>query len=453
MKSTGLLIAAAVLAALTGTLYWSDHHKAADTTATPVDAAPKILALKDSDLSKIEIKKKGAEEIALAKNEAGKWQITAPASLAADQDAVSSMVSSLSSVNSERVVEDKASDLKQYGLTDPALEVDIATKDGKSQKLLVGDDTPAGNAVFAATSGDPRVFTIATYTRTSFDKGPNDLRDKRLLTADFDKISQVELTAKKQSIEFGRNKDAWQILKPRPLRADNFTVEDLVRRLKDAKMDLAAAPGADEKKLAAAFASGTPVATARVTDAAGTQELQVRKDQDAYYAKSTAVSGIYKVANDLGTGLDKNLDDFRNKKLFDFAFDEPNKVEVHDGSKAYFLTKGGSDWWSNGKKMDDATVQSLIDKFRDLSASKFVDSGFTTPLIDLTVSSNDGKRTEKVLISKSGDNYIAKRENEPSFYQLDPKPVEDLQKSAADVKPAPEPAPPATGKAAPATKK
>ncbi len=134
MKSTGLLIAAAVLAALTGTLYWSDHHKAADTTATPVDAAPKILALKDSDLSKIEIKKKGIEEIALAKNEAGKWQITAPASLAADQDAVSSMVSSLSSVNSERVVEDKASDLKQYGLTDPALEVDIATKDGKSAK-------------------------------------------------------------------------------------------------------------------------------------------------------------------------------------------------------------------------------------------------------------------------------------------------------------------------------
>jgi len=453
MKSTGLLIAAAVLAALTGILYWSDHHKAADTTATPVDAAPKILTLRDSDLSKIEIKKKGAEEVALAKNDAGKWQITGPAPLAADQDAVATMVSTLSSVNSERVVEDKASDLKQYGLTDPALEVDIALKDGKSQKLLLGDDTPAGNAVFAATTGDPRVFTIASYTKTSVDKSPNDLRDKRLLTADFDKISQVELTAKKQSIEFGRNKDAWQILKPRPLRADNFTVEDLVRRLKDAKMDLTAASDTDAKKLTAAFASGTPVASAKVTDAAGTQELQVRKEKDAYYAKSSAVAGIYKVANDLGTGLDKSLDDFRNKKLFDFGFDEPNKVELHDGSKAYFLAKGGQDWWSNGKKLDDTSVQAFIDKVRDLSATKFVDSGFSTPVIDLTVSSNDGKRTEKVLISKSGDNYIAERDNEPSLYQLDGKPVEELQKSAADVKPAPEPTPPATGKTAPATKK
>jgi len=450
MKSTGLLIAAALLAALTGTLYWSDHHKAADATAMPVDAAPKIFTLKDTDLSKIEIKKKGAEEVALAKNDAGKWQVTSPAQLNADQDAVSSMASTLSSLNSERVVEDKASDLKQYGLSEPAIEVDIASKDGKSQKLLIGDDTPAGNAVFATTAGDPRVFTIASYTKTSIDKSPSDLRDKRLLTADFDKISQVELDAKKQSIEFGRNKDAWQILKPRPLRADNFTVEDLVRRLKDAKMDLSAT-NADEKKAASAFSSGAPVATAKVTDAAGTQELQIRKSKDDYYAKSSAVAGVYKVANDLGQALDKNLDDFRNKKLFDFGFDEPNKVELRDGSKAYFLTKGGPDWWSNGKKMDDSSVQALIDKVRDLSASKFVDSGFTTPVIDLAVTSNDGKRTEKVLISKSGDTYIAKRENEPSLYQLDSKPVEELQKSAADVKLAPEPKP--ADKPAPAQKK
>ena len=37
MKSTGLLIAAAVLAALTGVLYWSNNHKSVDTT-TPATA-------------------------------------------------------------------------------------------------------------------------------------------------------------------------------------------------------------------------------------------------------------------------------------------------------------------------------------------------------------------------------------------------------------------------------
>ncbi len=452
MKSTGLLIAAFVLAALTGTLYWSNHHKAGDTTSTPAAATPKLLTLKDTDIAKIEIKKKGAEEVALGRNDAGNWQITAPGPLTADQDAVSSMVSTLSSLNSERVVEDKALDLKPYGLADPSLEVSLTAKDGKSQELLLGDDTPAGNAVFAATAGDPRVFTIASYAKTSIDKSASDLRDKRLLTADFDKISQIDLTAKKQSIEFGRNKEAWQILKPRPLRADNFTVEDLVRKLKDAKMD-AATPGVDENKAASAFASGTPVATVKVTTAAGSQELQVRKDKSDDYAKSSAVAGVYKVANDLGTGLDKSLDDFRNKKLFDFGFDEPNKIDMHDGSKTYSLMKGGQDWWSNGKKMDDASVQAFIDKFRDLSASKFVDSGFTTPLIDLTVASNEGKRTEKILIAKSGDTYIAKRDGEPSLYQLDAKSVEDLQKAVADVKLAPGPQPAAASKPDTAPKK
>ena len=438
MKNRGLIIAAVVLAALTGALYWSNRHPASENTAkASVDTPPKILSLKQDDISKVEIKKKGGEELVLAKGDGGKWQITAPKPLGADQEAVSSLLSSVSSLNSDRLVEDKAGDLSQYGLAQPTLEVDITAKDAKPQKLFLGDETPAGSAVFAKLDGDPRVFTIASYNKTGIDKTANDLRDKRLLTVDFDKLSQVELVTKKQDIEFGRNKQEWQIVKPKPSRADNFQVEEIVRKLRNTKMD-ATSSDADAKKASVAFASGTQVATAKVTDAASTQELQIRKSKDDYYAKSSAVPGIYKVPSDVGQGLDKNVDDFRNKKLFDFGFDEPSKIEVHDGAKAYFLTKGGQDWWSaDSKKMDSAAAQSLIDKIRELSASKFVDSGFTAPVMELTVNSNDGKRVEKVQISKSGDNYIARRENEPALYQLDSSAVTDLQKLAADVKPAP----------------
>jgi Domain of unknown function (DUF4340) len=438
MKNSGLIIAAVVLAALTGALYWSNRHPASDsTTKASLDTPPKILSLKQEDISKIEIKKKGGEELDLAKGDGGKWQITAPQPLGADQEAVGSLLSTVSSLNSDRLVDDKAADLSQYGLAAPSLEIDVTAKDAKPQKLFLGDSTPAGNAVFVKLEGDPRVFTIASYNKSSIDKTANDLRDKRLLTLDFDKLSQVDLITKKQDITFGRNKQEWQIIKPKPLRADNFQVEEIVRKLREAKMDTSTAD-ADAKKAAAAFASGTQVATAKLTDSAATQELQIRKSKDDYYAKSTALPGIFKVPSDVGQGLDKNVDDFRNKKLFDFGFDDPGKVEVHDGAKAYFLTKGGQDWWSaDSKKMDASSVQSLVDKIRELSASKFVDSGFTTPAIEVTVTSNDGKRVEKVLISKSGDNYIAKRENEPALYQLDSSSVADLQKFAADLKPAP----------------
>ncbi len=449
MKMNSLLVAAIILAALSGVLYWSNHKKtSASDVKVSSDTPPTILTLPQADITKVEIKKKDGADVALAKDDAGKWQITAPKALRADQSEVSSMLSTLSSLTSERLIEAKADNLGEYGLAQPAVQVDVTEKNNKTHQLLIGDSTPTGNAVYVALAGDPRVFTLANYSKTSLDKSENDLRDKRLLIFDQDKLSRVELEAKKQDIEFGRNKDQWQIVKPKPLRADDSNVQELIRKLADAKMNLSASDE-DQKKAAAAFASGTAVGIAKVTDPSGTEELQVRKDKNDYYAKSTAVEGVYKVGSDLGTALDKGLDDFRNKKLFDLGFTDPDKIEMHDGTKAYYLTKGksGSDWWlPDGKKADAIDAEAFEEKVRDLAANKFVDSGFTTPEIELTATSNNGKTVEKVLISKNGDRYIAKRENEPALYELDPSAVKDIEKAAADMKPAAEPKPAATQK-------
>ena len=200
--------------------------------------------------------------------------------------------------------------------------MDITGKGGKVSKLKIGDDTPTNSGAYAIVDGDPRVFTVASYVKTGVDKSAQRLRDKRLLTFDQDKLSRVELIAKKQDIEFGRDKDQWQIVKPKPLRADGLQVDEMLRKLKDAKMDLALSDD-DAKKAAAAFASGTPVATVKLTDPSGTQQIEIRKNKDDYYAKSSVAPGVYKTTPELGAGVDKALDDFRNKKLFDFGFNDP----------------------------------------------------------------------------------------------------------------------------------
>jgi hypothetical protein len=440
MKLGGLIVAVVVLGGLTGTLYWSNHHKPAESTEASADTPPKILAVKEADISRFDLKKNGSDQVAGERNSSGQWRITSPTSLPADQSAVSSLLGTFSSLNSQRLVEEKAGNLASYGLSAPKLEFDLSEKSNKTQKLLLGDDTPTGNGIYAKLDGDPRIFIMPSFDKTSIDKTANDLRDKRLLTLDPDKISQVDLVAKKQEIAFGRNKNEWQIVKPRPLRADGAQVDEMVRALTDAKMELNVLD--DPRKTASSFASATPVATAKLTAESGTQDLQIRKNKNDYYAKSSAVEGTYKVASTLGQALDKNLDDFRNKKLFDLGSDDPNKIEIRDGNKSYFLTRSGQYWWSgSAKKMDPGAVQDLIDKIRDLSASKFVDTGLTfAPSIDLTVTSNDGKRVEKVGMAKLGDNYIAMRENDSTLYQIDAKAIDDLKKSAEDVKPATPPA-------------
>jgi hypothetical protein len=85
--------------------------------------------------------------------------------------------------------------------------------------------------------------------------------------------------------------------------------------------------------------------------------------------------------------------------------------------------------------MDAANVESVISDLRDLTASSFPASGFSNPEIEATVTSDDGKRTERILIAKSGDHYIAQRDNEPELYQLDSGVVDGLLKAADELKP------------------
>jgi hypothetical protein len=443
MKLRELFIATFVLAVLLGVLYWSNHRKQGEDSSVKAspDAPVKILSLSQSEITGLVIHRKGQPQVDLSRNGSGTWQITAPKPLPADQGDVSSLLSTLSTLSADRVLEDKAPDMSTYGLSNPSLEFDVTLKGNKTEKLLIGDPTPTGNAYYVMLAGNPRLFTAASYNKSNLDKSLNDLRDKRLLTADFDRISQIELKnqnpGKAQDIIFARNKDGWQILKPKPYRVDTDQVEALIRSLKDAKIDTASASA--EADNAAAFKSAAPFAIAKITEVSGIQELEVRKRKDDYYAKSSVLSDIYRVsANSVGS-LDKSLDNFRNRKLFDFGYQDPGKLEIHDGSKSYFLTRSGSDWWGpDGKKLDEASVLLLLNKIRELSAEKFTDSEFATPTLEITVTLNDSKHIEKVYIAKGKDTYIARRESEPALYELPAASVVELQKSAADVKPASE---------------
>src|SRR5215471_14166839 len=433
MKPTGLLIGVALLAVLGGVVYWSNKTQAAKEKSPAADAATaKLLNIPDEQFQEIKIKKLTGEVLTL-KRDNGKWRMTEPKDMPADQDAVSSMANALSNLTSDKVIDEKPGDLQAFGLTIPTLDVQVLRKDGKTEHLLIGDDTPTGSGAYAKLAADPKVVTVSSFTKTTLDKHPEDLRDKRLLTFDSDKLTRVELAAKGAPVEFGKNaQNEWSILKPRPLRADGSSVDGLITKLKVAKMALT------ETDAAKKFAGATKVAVATVTDAAGAQTLEVRRDKDKnVFAKSSAVEGIYKVNADLADAVDKGLDDFRNKKLFDFGFSDPSKVDLKGAS----YTKEGDKWKSGGKIMDNTSVQSLIDKLRDLSATKFAEKGGGEPVFEATVTSNSGKRVEKVAISKQGSQYFAQREGEPSIYELDSKAVEDLTKAAADVKEAaPEPA-------------
>ena len=434
MRQINLLVAAVILALLSGAVWWAKKHPESATTNAPaVAATPKLADIPAAQVQEIDLKKKDGPDLIL-KRQNNKWALTSPEALPTDQAAVDGIVSSLNPVNADNLVEEKATDLSKYGLNSPSLTVTVHEKSGKSDVIDFGDNIPAGSLVYARAGSSSKIYAVPSSAKTAFDKSENDLRDKRLLTFDQNQLTRLELTSGKSDIEFGKNNlGDWQIVKPQPYRADNFQVEELLRKLSEAKMDLAGSVD-DTKKMGAAYASGEPVATAKATDSAGTQTLSIRKNKDDYYAMSSVVNGIYKVSADLGKELDKSLEDFRNKKIFDFGFSDPTKIDVQQGGSDKVYVRSGSDWKVNGKVMDAGSVQAFIDKLRDLAATKFVNAGFTSPEDTVTVTSNDGKRVERAEFAKTSDGYIVRRGNEPALYQLDAKSANDMLEASRAIK-------------------
>lgn len=427
MKPGGLIAALSVLIVLGGLVWYTNKHP--ETSASKAPASPKLISVDAGQIEGIKLIKAVSEPIELAKL-AGTWTIVKPTPMPADQDAVNTLTGAVSTLNADRLIDDHPANLAEFGLTSPTTEVDLSLKGGKTVKLLIGSDTPAGTGTYAKLESDPKVYTIPTYTKTSFDKTVNDLRDKRLLTFNQDKLTTVTVTSKGKTIEFNKNAQGdWQIAKPKPMRADSLQVDDLVRKMKDAKMDLTGDPKAAE----AQYASGENAGSVSATDNTGVQTLDIHKGKDgSYYAKSTAVAGIYKVSGDIGDSLGKSADDYRNKKIFDFGFNEVSKLELNGMT----YQKSGDKWMSGANAYEAGGIQSVIDKLRELSATSFSDKMGGTQALTIGVTSGDNHRYEKVTIDKNGDVYDAQRNGEPAVYVLDAKSVDDLQKAIAAIKPA-----------------
>lgn len=437
MKFRGLAIACAVLLGLSGLLYWSAHHKSEKKVSA--NASPVMLKVDPASVATLSIHPLDSAPITLARASSGAWQITSPKTLPANQQTVQDMLSDLAPLNCERVIATNAVELQAYGLDKPSVEVDIAQRGHAPQKLLFGDSTPTGDAAYAIVAGDPRIFTTNLFHKTDLNKSLNDLRDTRLITADPDKMSRIDLIRGGDQIDFDRNsKGNWQIEKPGPYRADAVSVDSLADALSGVRMDLT---GEGSQNPDSAFAHAAHVATAQIGAPVGKQTLEIRKDAAHYYAKSSVAPGAYLIDSSIADSLNKKLDSYRNKTVFDFSYNEPDEIDLqitgnNRAVQSWHLRRGGNDWWLDGKKMAPDSVENVISSLRDLTATSFATTGFTKPEIEATVTSSGGSLVEKISIAKSGSNYLVQRANEPTLYVLDGGAIEGLETAAKSIKPA-----------------
>ncbi len=426
-------IAVVVLLGLTGVLYWSNRHPK-PSPETPLASGPVILKLDPASVTALTLSVKGSDPISLVK-QGDKWQIVAPEKIPADSDEVSGLLQELDPLNAQELVAANATDLKQYGLDHPGISLNIVEKGHAAQQLLIGDNTPVGGSAYAMIAGQPRVYTTSMEKKNVLSKTLTALREKRLLTESTNQMQRIELTHAGQTVALAHDAGGWRMLQPAPYRVDQLSVESLADTLSEAEMDLTQPT---QQEAQADWAHGSPVGSVKITGPAGTQTLAIRKYKGEDYAKSSLVSGVFHIGAALGDALDKTAADFREKQVFDFGDNDPDALDLqikNAKSAAVNLTlkHNALGWWQNGKKVNADKAEALVSALRALAAAKFTNSGFTTPEISVSVTSQSGKHQETVDIAQSGSRYLARRIDDPSLYVLDSGAVEGVESAAKQV--------------------
>ena len=441
LRSFAVLLVAGL--ALGGYLYFVESKRPAGSDAEKKD---KAFAVEADKIDEFTIASEKGEKTTVRKS-GNTWQIVQP-SAKADAAEVSGITSALAGLEIQRVIDENPGDVGPYNLTPPRLTVTFKAG-GKDHQLLIGRKTPPGSDLYARVDGQPRVILIPSFVDATFNRGTFDLRDKAVLTVNRDEIGSLAVTTPSSSMRLEKVGGEWKLAQPVAARADFSAVEGLVSRLTTLQMKSVAATdpgdlaqyGLDKPAATATIGSGSSQATLALGKASG---------EGAVYARDVSKPQVVTVESALLDELKKAPGEYRQKDLFDARAFNATRIELVRAGVTTTLEKAKSknkdgqeqDVWKlvapAAKDADQTKVDNLIAAVTQTRASSFVDGPAKTildkPELTVTVTSNEGKRQEKVTYVRTGSEVLAVREGEPGAAKLDVPALEAMITALGEIK-------------------
>ena len=176
-KVKGTILCGVIAAGLAGTLVFlnsQDKAGTADTVSSEPETAQSIAA--DENILILE---KGADDIKSVKvtNENGSYTIKKQGKsyrveelgeLSQDDYMTNGAIDCCGCMDAEKLVEENASDLAKYGLSEPRGIIEVSYTDGSSKKVEIGDVSHDETKTYIKTSDSDTVYLMNTATLTHF---------------------------------------------------------------------------------------------------------------------------------------------------------------------------------------------------------------------------------------------------------------------------------------------
>lgn len=394
-----------------------------DSKRTPGDDAEKrdtVFAVEADSIEEVSVRSQAGELTTLKKN-GSDWQVVAPAAAPADAAEISGITTNLSTLEVQRVVEENATELEMFGLAKPRIEVAFKSG-GQEQRLLIGNKTPTGSDLYAKTAAQPKVFLIASFLDSTFNRSSFELRDKTALTFEREKADALEVTAGDRTIRFGKTAEGWQMTQPAMKRSDTAAIEGLVSRIHGLQMKkLEVAEATDVKT----YGLASPAATVRVGSgsAQSTLLLGSAAAEGEVYARDASRPAVFTVESTLLEDVKKDAGEFVQKDLFDARAFNTTRIEVARGPDTRILektkapNKEGKDeekWRQTtpaAKDLEMATVDSLLSALTGARAESIVSTMPSGAKAEASVALTfDGGKQERVTFYRAAGDAFASRD-------------------------------------------
>ncbi len=417
----GLLI---VASALGGYIYFVEMKR--DPAAETETTREKVFTLTPGSIESVEITNASAETTKVVRQEAV-WAITSPETAEADTVEVSTVVSSLESLEQTRVVTETPEALAPFGL-DPVRISITFTVAGEStpRRLKLGNKTPTGGDMYAQVEGSPKVFLVGGFLEDTFNKGPFALREKSVLKFSRDGADALTIAQGASRLSLSKTGNTWRLAAPVNASADFNTVDGLIGRIFQARM--AGFVAADGTAALKEYGLDRPAMVVTVGSGSSQAELAIgkAKDETNVYARDMSRPMIFTVEKTLVDELTKKPEDIRAKDLFNFRSFTADAYEITSGGTKYTFTKkkgegeNAADVWTlttpTTKTADATKMTELLTTSSNLRAESFAGSAFTSgdPVtIAATYDDAGTPKTETVTFRKSGAVVHGIRAGEP----------------------------------------
>ncbi|HYL63074.1 MAG TPA: DUF4340 domain-containing protein [Candidatus Methylomirabilis sp.] len=445
-KST--LIVVLIAAALGGFVYFYDSKLAAGPPSDEASWKP-AFSITVGDVSGLTVANKSNPAPIVFAKQGSNWNITQPISTAADQSAVSGIVSDLASDKIERSFAPTDS-LSKYGLDPAAVTINFESK-GARHTLKLGDKDFSSSLVYAQVDSSKQIGMIPASLLDETSKPLLQLRDRDVLQLNGADISGVALKNPSGDLALTKDSSGWKITKPQPSDADQSAADSLVSSLDTAKFtSVVSENSGDAAKDLAPYGLAHPEVSLDLTAKGGKQfHLLIGKGtskdtKDNYYARDASRPMIFQVDSGLYDSLNKKFFDLRDKSILHFETANISLVEIKNSSGTIQCSQGKNDEWTMVQPVADKgkNIQSwkILDPLQNARATAIYDSPapailahLAKPEIVVTLTDKSGKATTVSISPAVKDSVYVRTSAGPAVYQLSTQILKDLGFKPSDL--------------------